>query len=251
MQNEISFGINNISDIPSQGDLVAIDAEFVELIPEETSVLPDGRRVVLHPGELSLARVSCVKGWSKGKPEADLSEFEVGKVFMDDYISTQEPVKDYLSRFSGIYPGDLDPYSSKHHVTSLKNVYLKLRYMVDRGCRFVGHGLQKDFRIMNILVPPEQVIDTVELFNFKRQRKISLRFLAAFLLNLDIQTETHDSIEDAKTALLLYHKYKQLQSQNTLKQTLHEIYRVGRTCNWELSTNRLNAQNQQTNKDNL
>lgn len=32
-----------------------------------------------------------------------------------------------------------------------------------------------------------QVVDTAELFSFKRQRKLSLRFLAAFLLRIDIQ----------------------------------------------------------------
>jgi len=49
-----------------------------------------------------------------------------------------------------------------------------------------------------------QVVDTVDLFYLKRQRKISLRFLAAYLLRQDIQQVTHDSIEDARTALSLY-----------------------------------------------
>ncbi len=49
-----------------------------------------------------------------------------------------------------------------------------------------------------------QVVDTVDLFYLKRQRKISLRFLAAYLLGQHIQQVTHDSIEDARTALSLY-----------------------------------------------
>jgi hypothetical protein len=49
-----------------------------------------------------------------------------------------------------------------------------------------------------------QVVDTVELFHFKRQRKLSLRFLASYLLGVGIQETTHDSIVDARTALQLF-----------------------------------------------
>jgi len=48
------------------------------------------------------------------------------------------------------------------------------------------------------------VVDTVELFHFKRQRKLSLRFLAGYLLGAAIQQDTHDSIVDARTALSLF-----------------------------------------------
>ena len=54
-------------------------------------------------------------------------------------------------------PGDLDPAVSPHHLTTLKRAYLKLRHLVDAGCVFVGHGLKKDFRMLNIVVPPSQV----------------------------------------------------------------------------------------------
>lgn len=52
---------------------------------------------------------------------------------------------------------------------------------------------------LDLYLPPEQAIDTVELYHLNRQRKLSLKFLASYLLNKNIQTETHDSIEDART----------------------------------------------------
>jgi PAB-dependent poly(A)-specific ribonuclease subunit 2 len=47
----------------------------------------------------------------------------------------------------------------------LQRAYLKLRFLVDSGCVFIGHGLMKDFRILNIVVPEERVRDTVRLFH--------------------------------------------------------------------------------------
>lgn len=209
-------------EIPGPGDIVAVDAEFVSLGAEETELRSDGTRVVVNPAHFSLARVSVVRG---DGPKA-------GIPLIDDYIVTPEPITDYLTKFSGIERGDLDPAVSTKPLTTLKAVYLKLRYLVDHHVKLVGHGLAKDFRIINIIVPPSQVIDTVELFNIKRQRKISLKFLASYLLNIDIQSKTHNSIEDACTALALSRVYTKLVDTGQFDQTLQKIYQVGRNANW-------------------
>ncbi|OUS42956.1 PAB-dependent poly(A) ribonuclease, subunit PAN2 [Ostreococcus tauri] len=205
-------------DTPGPGMLLGIDAEFVSLAPAIMAVRDDGTEYESVPARLGLARVSVVRGQGQQKLTP----------IIDDYIRAVEPVHDYLTRFSGLVPGDLDPATSPHFITQLKHAYLKLRYLIDAGCIFVGHGLKQDFKMINIVVPPDQVIDTVELFHFKRQRKLSLKFLATNLLGEEIQGETHDSIEDARTAIKLYETYLDLQARGEFESELLEIYRFGK-----------------------
>lgn len=124
---------------PSPGMLVALDAEFVSMQNEEIEVKADGSRSVVRPSRLGLARVSVLRG--EGEDE--------GVAFLDDYIITKEPVVDYLTEFSGIHVGDLDPVQSRHALVPLKVAYKRLWLLLNLGCVFVGHGLLKDFRIIS------------------------------------------------------------------------------------------------------
>ena len=83
--------------------------------------------------------------------------------------------------------------------------------------------------LADIFVPPDQVIDTVDLYYLEnRQRRLSLRFLTWFVLKENIQTDTHDSIEDALSALKLYKVHLQLEAEGTFDKKLEELYREGR-----------------------
>ncbi|KAI8067921.1 ubiquitin carboxyl-terminal hydrolase-domain-containing protein [Gongronella butleri] len=211
-------------EMPKPGTLVAIDSEFVALKQEETEIRSDGTKSLIRPSTLSLARLSIVRGEDGDKE---------GQPFIDDYILTSEPVVDYLTEFSGIEADDLDPNTSQRTLVHLKVAYKKIRLLVDLGCVFIGHGLKKDFRIINILVPPEQIIDTVDIYHIRnRHRKISLRFLAWHLLDQEIQSEGHDSIVDAQTALVLYKKYLEFCKDRSFGRVLEGVYEAGHKSNW-------------------
>lgn len=206
-------------EAPAMGSLVAIDAEFVMLYPEELEVHYDGEKKLIKPKHLSLARFSALRGDNGPKQ---------GTAFIDDYIATTDDIYDYLTAFSGIEEGDLDPVRSTKSLVTLQTAYRKLWLLLNLGIVFVGHGLYNDFRCINLQVPSGQIRDTADYFyksDFKRQ--LGLKFLAYVLLKEKVQAGNHDSIEDAHTALLLYKKYLELTATGTFDSTLNYIYAEG------------------------
>ena len=80
----------------------------------------------------------------------------------------------------------------------------------------------------DIYVPPSQVLDTVNLYTSEdHKRKLSLRFLSWFLLKKDIQTASHDSIEDARYALLLYKLWEDFKRDGRLADVMDDIFFEG------------------------
>lgn len=214
----VEYELLTRDEAPRPGTLVAIDAEFVQLSPPEYEVSFHKQKRVVRPKLLALGRISVLRG--EGPQE--------GKCFIDDYIVATEHIDDYITSFSGIEPGDLDPHVSKRTVVTLQTAYRKMWLLLNLGCIFVGHSLKGDFRMIDIKVPPQQIHDTAELFYLKRQkRKLSLKFLVYQLFHDNVQTGNHDSIEDADSALRCYRKYLELERTGTLDSTLQNIYLEG------------------------
>jgi PAB-dependent poly(A)-specific ribonuclease subunit 2 len=156
-------------------------------------------------------------------------------VLLDEYIVATERVCDYLTRFSGLNPGDLDTASSSFRLHAFKSTYLRLRALLDGGAVLVGHGLRKDARELGILVPPAQAADTVRLWKLPHQRFLSLKFLASYLLGADIQGTVHDSGEDARAALRLYQAWERVRAAagaEGVERLTHALYQLGRENGW-------------------
>ncbi|BDD62899.1 poly(A)-specific ribonuclease [Monascus purpureus] len=209
---------------PTPGTPVALDTEFVDLEKAEIDVKADGSQEMVRPNKSGLARVSVLRG--SGPQE--------GVPCIDDYINIKDTIVDYVTQYSGIKPGDLDPRTSQHNLVPLKIAYKKLWLLLNLGCVFVGHGLASDFRKINIQVPKSQTVDTQYLFFHPgKSRRLSLRYLAWAVFKEYIQEEPmdnaegHDSIEDARMALRLWKKFQEYEDAGIVSQMLEEIFREG------------------------
>ena len=216
--NDLGFALRAGLEVPQSGFRLAIDAEFVSLEQEEIEIKIDGTIEVIRPVRQGTGRISALRGGGSNE----------GIPFIDDYIKINEPIVDHLTQYSGLSAGDLDPRRSTHALMSLKIAYKKLWLLLNLGCTFVGHGLASDFRTINIHIPKSQIVDTVTLFRpTNEKRRLSLRFLAWYFLDEEIQTGNHDSIIDARTALRLWRKHQEFVEAGILDQKLMEIYRDG------------------------
>jgi hypothetical protein len=130
-------------------------------------------------GEIKIPEVRLAAGSMNSGLAGPESEIEKGSklsgqqsvplcLLSDDYVLPSEPVVDYVTRFSGLTSDDLTPAISTHSVIPHRSAVLKLRYYIDAGCIFVGHGLNKDFETANLFVPPEQVCNFVSIYFLNR-----------------------------------------------------------------------------------
>lgn len=155
------------------GKYIALDCEMVGVGPPPHS-------------DNQLARVSLVN-WH-------------GEQVYDSFVLPQLPVTDYRTVVSGIRPDNLKQGRPFQEVRADVAVFLKGRILV-------GHWLKNDMECLQIQHLRSDIRDTAKLGKFRELvggGNVRLKEVAKKVLGLDIQTGEHDSIEDARTAMLLF-----------------------------------------------
>lgn len=158
------------------GKYVAIDCEMVGVGPEGLTS--------------ALARVSLVN-------------FH-GQVIFDKYVKPVERIVNYRTEFSGIRP---------HHMKDaicLREAQEEVFSLI-KDKVLIGHSLLNDFRVLFYNHPRKHTRDTSKYRPFRKISKgksPSLKKLAQEFLGLSIQEGEHDSVDDARVAMLLYRAHK-------------------------------------------
>ena len=156
-------------------DCVALDCEMV-------GTGPDGR-------DDALAHVAIVN-----------SE---GAVVYESYVAVPDRITDYRTRYSGIRRGDLV------HAPPFSQVQAEVAKIL-AGRRLIGHALRNDLAALQLQHPYTETRDTADYPPFRgsagKPQKLSK--LAATLLGVSIQSQTHSPVEDARAAMLLYLRHE-------------------------------------------
>ncbi|NXS78947.1 REXO4 exonuclease, partial [Erpornis zantholeuca] len=125
---------------------------------------------------------------------------QFGKCVYDKYVKPTEKVTDYRTAVSGIRPQNIN--TGEDFKTVQKEVAEILK-----GRILVGHALKNDLKVLLLDHPQKKIRDTQRYKPFKERVKSSrpsLKLLCEKLLNVQVQTAEHCSIQDAQAAMRLY-----------------------------------------------
>ncbi|NXY23788.1 REXO4 exonuclease, partial [Atrichornis clamosus] len=125
---------------------------------------------------------------------------QFGKCIYDKFVKPTEKVTDYRTAVSGIRPQNIN--KGEDFKTVQKEVADILK-----GRILVGHALRNDLKVLFLDHPQKKIRDTQRYKPFKQRVKSSrpsLKLLCERLLNVQVQTAEHCSVQDAQAAMRLY-----------------------------------------------
>lgn len=160
--------------------------KYDEVTPTSPMYGMDCEMCKTSTGDLELTRVSIVD--------------ESMKTIYDELVKPDNPITDYLTRFSGITAAMMRPVKKR-----IQDVQEDIRKMLPGDAIIVGQSLNNDFHALKMMHP--YVIDTSIIFNLtgNRNRKTKLKTLSMEFLSESIQegSKGHCSTEDSLASLKL------------------------------------------------
>lgn len=184
---------------------MAIDCEMVETGER----LPDGS---FRKRKSELARVSLVNYF--------------GAVLLDVFVKPQRPITDFRTEVSGIRPKDLkngkhaSPEAYQHTCLFTESSNIAMPFLeaqqkvldIVQDRIMVGHAIIHDLSALRIKHPRYLVRDTSKykpFWKFNNNRTPGLKTLVDCVLDMEIQSGEHSSVEDARFTMLLYRHVKE------------------------------------------
>ncbi|XP_009640575.2 RNA exonuclease 4 [Egretta garzetta] len=125
---------------------------------------------------------------------------QFGKCVYDKYVKPTEKVTDYRTAVSGIRPENINTGED------FKTVQKEVADILN-GRILVGHALRNDLKVLFLDHPKKKIRDTQRYKPFRQRVKSSrpsLKLLCERVLNVQVQTSEHCSIQDAQAAMRLY-----------------------------------------------
>lgn len=116
-------------------------------------------------------------------------------VIYDKYIKPESEVVDYLEKYSGLN------CENTNNGISYKQMKNDISKIIGKNTTIVGHGVENDLEALQLY--SENLIDTAYLFLNSDGHKIKLSQLSKIYFSEAIQSQEHNSVEDALCCLRL------------------------------------------------
>jgi RNA exonuclease 4 len=127
-----------------------------------------------------------------------------GTQVYDSFVRPKEFVTDWRTHVSGVSPKNMATARTFEEVQEAVSRLMEGRILV-------GHAIKHDLDVLMLSHSKRDIRDTSRFSGFRKYsagRTPSLKKLAKEVLGINIQGGEHSSIEDARTTMLLFRKFK-------------------------------------------